>query len=202
MAAAGRKQTLHKIQKLFSNGRKKCRFYQHQRWLFIAMNFKFTLHFYSVKHTFFLQDYFSTRSMEWGINLWNYIMWVSFTLGQGKKWIWICPLSINIPNLHLLNIIAFLYLSFSCVSKKKRSILKKYCRYLRIHFGEDLTEEILYGLRYLTAVMGEVLVLQSVPGCLRGAAHWTDYMVCFLSSTLPSLNPLLNCPSAMSCLLL
>lgn len=46
---------------------------------------------------------------------------------------------------------------------KRGVFLKNYCRYLRIHFGKDLPEENLYGLRQLTAVMGEVLDLQPVP---------------------------------------
>lgn len=57
---------------------------------------------------------------------------------------------------------SFIFVLQLCL-KKKGVFLKNYYRCLRIHSGEDLTEEILHGLRWLTAVTGEVLDLQSVP---------------------------------------
>lgn len=101
----------------------------------------------------------------------------------------------------------FIYLSFSCVSKKgvfwkntvgtweyilENILQKRFC------MGWDSWLQ-LWG-RYW--ICSQFLLFCFLAGCLRGAARWTGYMVCFLSSALPGLNLLLNCPSAMSCLLL
>lgn len=166
------------------------------------MNHKFKLHFDSLKHTFFLQDPFSMKSMEWGISLWNYIMWVSFTLGQGKKWTWVSPLSINTPNLLLLYIVA-LFLFFSCVSKEgvfwendyrciqEKILQKRFC------MGWD---SWLQGQgRY--QICRPFLLFCFPADCLSVATYRTGYMIFFLSSTLLGLNALPNCPSAMCCLI-
>lgn len=53
-------------------------------------------------------------------------------------------------------------LYYSCVSKEG-VCWENYCRYMSIHSEEEFREEILYGLRRMTAVTGEVSDLQSIP---------------------------------------
>lgn len=161
------------------------------------------LHFDSLKHTLFLQDHFSMWSMEWGISLWNYIMWVSFTLGKGKNWTWISPPSINTPNLQLLYIIALFFCPLAVFQKKE--YFGKMTVGTWVYIQEEISPKRLcmgwdswlqWQGRY--QIYSQFLLLHFLADCLRVATHGTGYTMCFLSSTLPGLNPLLNCPSAIS----
>lgn len=102
-------------------------------------------------------------------------------------------LSIIIPILHLLYIIAFLYLSFSFASKKEEYFWKNTVGTWEYILEKILQKRICMGWDSWLHLWGrywicnQFLLFCFLAGCLRGVAHWICYMVCFLTSTSPSL---------------